>query len=210
MKFEIWNLEIIIRVTDVFRTIQSLSEGIYKEKSSKFLSFAVPVQTADDVKELLARYKKEYYDARHVCYAYRIGAEEPEFRYNDGGEPSGTAGKPIYGQILSNDLTDILIIVVRYFGGIKLGTGGLITAYKDAAADAIFNGEIVEKTIDVTFSVSFQYEYLNSVMRIIKEEEITILEQYFDNKCFMKLLVRKANAEKCRNRLIKVETLTMI
>ena len=194
-------------MTDTFRTIQSPSEGTYKEKSSKFLSFAIPVQTVDDVKELLAHYKKEYYDARHVCYAYRIGAEELEFRYNDDGEPSGTAGKPIYGQILSNELTDILIIVVRYFGGIKLGTSGLITAYKDASADAISNSEIVEKTIDVAFSVSFQYEYLNSVMRIIKEEEITILEQKFDNKCFVNLLIRKANVEKCQNRLIKIETL---
>ena len=197
-------------MTDVFRTIQSLSEGTYKEKGSKFLAFAAPVQTTDEVKELLAYYKKEYYDARHVCYAYRIGAEESEFRYNDDGEPSGTAGKPIYGQILSNELTNILIIVVRYFGGIKLGTSGLITAYKDAAADAIFNGKIVEKTIDITFSVSFQYEYLNAVMRIIKEEEITVLEQHFDNNCLMKLLVRKANAEKCQNRLMKIETLTMI
>jgi len=197
-------------MTDIFRTIQSLSEGTYKEKSSKFLSFAIPVQTVDDVKELLARYKKEYYDARHVCYAYRIGVEEPEFRYNDDGEPSGTAGRPIYGQILSNELTDILIIVVRYFGGIKLGTSGLITAYKDASADAISNGEIVEKTINITFSVHFQYEYLNSVMRIIKEEEITVLKQHFDNKCLMKLLVRKANVEKCRNKLIKIETLTII
>ncbi len=196
-------------MTDVFRTIKNYSEGIYKEKGSKFLAFAIPVCTVEEIKDLLTKYKKEYYDARHVCYAYRLGADKEEFRYNDDGEPSGTAGKPILGQILSNDLTDILIVVVRYFGGVKLGTSGLITAYKDAAADAITNVKIIEKTVDIVFSVTFQYEHMNAVMRIIKEEEITILEQNFDNECYMKLLIRKANLEKCQNRLGKVETLKM-
>ncbi len=174
---------------------------------SKFISFAVPVQHVEEIKDLLAQYKKEYYDARHVCYAYRIGAEKTEFRMNDDGEPSGTAGKPIFGQILSHDLTDILIVVVRYFGGVKLGTSGLITAYKDTAADAIANNVIIEKTVDVTFDLSFQYEHLNAVMRIVKEEDMGILEQIFDNNCLMKLVVRKANAEKCRQKLLKVDSL---
>jgi uncharacterized YigZ family protein len=197
-------------MTDTYLTIKNISEGTYKEKGSKFIAFAIPVRNIDEIKDILAQYKKDYYDARHVCFAYRLGAEKLDFRYNDDGEPSGTAGKPIYGQILSNDLTDILIIVVRYFGGVKLGTSGLITAYKDSAANAIANNEIIEKTVDVVFSIEFEYPLLNSVMRIIKDEDILILEQTFDNDCFMKLLTRKANAEKSQNRLSKVDTLKLI
>lgn len=194
---------------DVFRTIKFISEGIYKEKGSKFLSFAIPMQSSDELKDLIAQYKKEYYDARHICYAYRLGAEKTEFRCNDDGEPSGTAGKPILGQILSNDLTDILIVVVRYFGGVKLGTGGLTIAYKDAAADAIVNNQIIEKTVDVYFTIHFQYPFISHVMRVLKEENISILEQSFDNECFINAKVRKSNAEKSIEKLKKIEMLTI-
>ena len=192
---------------DRFKTIKQHSEGIYKEKGSKFLAFAVPVRTADEVKELLAKYRKEYYDARHVCYAYRLGAEKTDFRSSDDGEPSGTAGKPILGQILSHDLTDILIVVVRYFGGILLGTGGLLTAYREAAADALANAEIIEKTVDVQFTVFFPYEAMNAVMKVVKDENIAIVEQKFDNECVMKINICKSNAENAKNKFSKIEFL---
>jgi uncharacterized YigZ family protein len=192
---------------DTYKTIKSCSEGIYKEKGSKFLAFALPVRTADEVKNLLAQHRKEYYDARHVCYAYRLGADKTDFRANDDGEPSGTAGKPILGQIVSNDLTDTLIIVVRYFGGVLLGTGGLIVAYREAAADAFANAEIIEKTVDVQFSVHFPYEAMNAVMKVVKDENITIIEQQFDNECFMKLNIWKANYEMAKNKFLKIEGL---
>ena len=192
---------------DTFKTIINLSTGIYKEKGSKFLAFAAPVHTVDEVKELLAQYRKEYYDARHVCYAYRLGVDKIDFRSNDDGEPSGTAGKPILGQILSYDLTDILIVVVRYFGGVLLGTSGLITAYKNAAADALTNAEIIEKTVDLRFSVTFPYEIMNAVMKVIKDEDIAILEQSFDNECIIKMNIRKANVENIRNKFSKIDFL---
>jgi len=192
---------------DTFKTIKYCSEGIYKEKGSKFLAFAVPVRTADEVKELLVQYRKDFYDARHLCYAYRLGADKTDFRSNDDGEPSGTAGKPILGQILSQDLTDILIIVVRYFGGILLGTGGLITAYKNAAADALANAEIIEKTVEQWFSVYFPYPAMNAVMKIVKDENITIVKQHFDNECIIKISIRKANVENAKNKFSKIEFL---
>lgn len=191
---------------DTYKTITSLSEGIYTEKRSKFIAIAIPVRTLEEVKSHLDAYQKKYYDARHVCYAYMLGHERLNFRANDNGEPSGTAGKPILGQINSNELTDILIIVVRYFGGIKLGTSGLIVAYKAAAAEAIANATIIEKTVDDDISVVFEYPFMNDIMRIVKEEEPEILEQSYDMDCVMRLRIRRSMMPKLRSRLEKVET----
>ena len=191
---------------DTFKTIAAHAEGTYSEKRSKFLAFAIPVRTQDEVKELVKEYQKKYYDARHACYAYMLGHERKDFRANDNGEPSGTAGKPILGQINSNELTDILIIVVRYFGGIKLGTSGLIGAYKTAAADAIANATIIEKTVDDDVTVFFEYPFLNDVMRIVKEEEPQVVEQMFEMDCKMTLRIRRSKMGRLRSRLEKVET----
>lgn len=192
---------------DSFRTISLPSEGIYTEKRSKFLAFAIPVENVEEIKDIVAQYQKKYYDARHVCYAYMLGAERTEFRANDNGEPSGTAGKPILGQINSNELTNILIIVVRYFGGIKLGTSGLIVAYKQAAAEAIAAAEIIEKTVDTDITFLFEYPFMNDVMRIVKEENPQIVNQGYDSDCSMTLRTRKGNMPKLISRLEKVETL---
>ncbi|MDR2474262.1 MAG: YigZ family protein, partial [Bacteroidales bacterium] len=155
--------------TDTFKTIAERSEGFYREKSSRFLSFALPVQTVEEIREEVAAFRKEFYNARHICYAYMLGHERLDFRANDDGEPSGTAGKPILGQINSCGLTDILLVVVRYFGGVKLGTSGLIAAYKTAAANAIAHSSIIEKTVNETISITFNYSFLNEVMRIVKD-----------------------------------------
>lgn len=195
---------------DTFRTISTLSDAIYTEKRSKFLAFAIPVSDTDEIKEHLEVYQKKYYDARHVCYAYMLGAERKDFRANDNGEPSGTAGKPILGQINSNELTDILIIVVRYFGGIKLGTSGLITAYKAAAAEAISNAEIIEMTVDEDITVEFEYPFMNDIMRIVKEEEPVIINQSYDMDCRMTLRIRKSRMPVLSERLAKVETARII
>ena len=195
---------------DTYKTITSLAEGIYTEKRSKFIAIAIPVRTLEEVKQHLETYQKKYYDARHVCYAYMLGHERLNFRANDNGEPSGTAGKPILGQINSNELTDILIIVVRHFGGIKLGTSGLIVAYKAAAAEAISSATIIEKTVDDDITVAFEYPFMNDVMRIVKEEEPEILEQAYDMDCIMKLRIRRSMMPKMRARLEKVETLRII
>lgn len=192
---------------DSFRTISQPSEGIFTEKRSKFLAFAIPVEDVEEIKDIVAQYQKKYYDARHVCYAYMLGAERTEFRANDNGEPSGTAGKPILGQINSNELTNILIIVVRYFGGIKLGTSGLIVAYKQAAAEAIAAAEIIEKTVDTDITFMFEYPFMNDVMRIVKEENPQIVNQGYDSDCSMTLRTRKGNMPKLISRLEKVETL---
>ena len=192
---------------DSYRTIKFLSEGTYSEKRSKFLAFAIPVRSVDEVKQIVAEYQKKYYDARHVCYAYMLGAERKEFRANDNGEPSGTAGKPILGQINSKELTDILIIVVRYFGGVKLGTSGLIVAYRLAAAEAIAAAEIIEKTVDEDITFFFEYPFMNDVMRIVKEEEPQIVSQGFDNDCTMTLRIRKDSMPRRKARLEKVSSL---
>jgi uncharacterized YigZ family protein len=179
-------------IKDTYRTIEVLSEGIYKEKGSRFIAFAIPVKTVDEIKSHLEAYRKKYYDARHVCYAYRVGTENEEYRYNDDGEPSGTAGKPIYGQILSKELTDVLIVVVRYFGGVKLGTGGLAVAYKEAAADALNNNVVVEKNIQAVYRVAFSYENMNAVLQFIKAENIEVTDRNFDASCSMTCFVPKA------------------
>lgn len=195
---------------DTYKTIIGVAEGIYTEKRSKFIAIAIPVHTVEEIKQHLDIYQKKYYDARHVCYAYMLGHERKDFRANDNGEPSGTAGKSILGQINSNGLTDILIVVVRYFGGIKLGTSGLIVAYKAAAAEAIANATIIEKTVDDEIAVAFEYPFMNDVMRIVKEEEPEILEQSYDMDCLMKLRIRRSMMGKLRARLEKVETARII
>ena len=189
---------------DTFRTIIKSSEGLYKEKMSKFLSFAEPCTSAEEAKEIVAMYKKEYYDARHVCWAYMIGHQRLEFRSNDDGEPSGTAGKPILGQINSFNLTDLVVIVVRYFGGIKLGTSGLIEAYRTAAAEALSAADIVEKLVEDTLEVYFEYPLMGEAMRIVKEEGAKVLIQDFTIDCRLKLSLRKSLMPKMRDRFEKV------
>lgn len=191
---------------DTYKTITTTAQGLYTEKRSRFISYAVPVHTVEEAKEKIEEYRKQYYDARHVCWAYTIGPDRGLFRANDDGEPSATAGKPILGQINSNELTDILIVVIRYFGGIKLGTGGLIVAYRTAAAEAIAAAQVVEKTVDEELTVVFEYPFLNNIMRIVKEENPLILSQSFEMDCEMTLRIRKKGAEKLKNRLLKVDT----
>lgn len=179
-------------MNDSYKTISGPAEGYINEKKSKFLSFIFPVKSADEVMEILEEYRKKYYNARHVCWAYMIGWEREEFRFNDDGEPSGTAGRPILGQINSFELTDILILVVRYFGGTLLGTGGLIKAYKEAAAAAITNAEVITKTVDDVIVISFEYILLNDVMRVLKQYDEVKWTQDFKESCRMKLQIRRS------------------
>ena len=195
---------------DTYRTISDLSEGYYTEKRSRFLSFALPARTPDEVKTQLDIYRKKYYDARHVCWAYMLGPDRTTFRANDDGEPSSTAGKPILGQINSNNLTDILIIVVRYFGGIELGTSGLIVAYRTAAAEAIAAARIEERTVDKTITITFEYPHLNSVMRIVKEDKPDVLTQSFELTCEMTLRIRQSRMDALKSRLLKVDSLRIV
>jgi len=190
--------------TDSYKTIQTTSEGIYKEKGSKFIAYAFPVTCEDDIKNEIATLKKEYYDARHHCYAYMLGADKKNFRANDDGEPSSTAGKPILGQILSSELTNILIVIVRYFGGTKLGVSGLIHAYKTAALDAISNADIIEKTVNDIYEIHFDYLVMNDVMRIIKEEEPLQIGQDFNLTCKITLSIRQSEVEKIIERFSKI------
>ncbi len=191
-------------MTDEFKTIATTSEGYYTEKRSKFLAFAHHVQTVDEVKDIIAQYRKKYYDARHVCYAYMLGAERKDFRANDDGEPSSTAGKPILGQINSNELTDILIVVVRYYGGVNLGTSGLIVAYREAAADAISHAAIETRQVEEIIKYTFAYPQMNDVMRIVKDMNPRIISQTYDNTCEIVLSIRKSEADLLRNKLQKV------
>lgn len=192
---------------DTYKTISGISEAIFTEKRSKFIAIAIPVRSLAEIKKLLEQYQKKYYDARHVCYAYMLGPERKDFRANDNGEPSGTAGKPILGQINSHELTDVLVIVVRYFGGIKLGTSGLIVAYRTAASQALAEATVIEKTVDDEVTVAFEYPFMNDVMRIVKEESPEIMEQSYDMDCIMTLRIRKSQMPRLRSRLEKVETL---
>ena len=180
---------------DEFLTITDTpAEGFYSEKRSKFLAFAFHVTSEEDVKQYVAEFRKKYYDARHVCWAYMLGADRTDFRANDDGEPSSTAGKPILGQINKNELTDILIIVVRYYGGVNLGTSGLIVAYRTAAAEAIANAEIVSQFVEEEVVFDFPYIMMNDVMKIIKDMSPRIISQTYDNTCEMKLSIRKSEA----------------
>lgn len=180
---------------DEFLTITDTpAEGFYSEKRSKFLAFAFHVTSEEEVKQYVAEFRKKYYDARHVCWAYMLGADRTDFRANDDGEPSSTAGKPILGQINKNELTDILIIVVRYYGGVNLGTSGLIVAYRTAAAEAIANAEIVSQFVEEEIVFDFPYIMMNDVMKIIKDMSPRIISQTYDNTCEMKLSIRKSEA----------------
>ena len=192
-------------MNDTYKTITTtIGEGYYTEKRSKFLAFALHVETTDEVKDIIAKYRKKYYDARHVCYAYMLGPDRTEFRANDDGEPSSTAGKPILGQINSSELTNVLIVVVRYYGGVNLGTGGLIVAYKTAAADAIAHSEITERQVEETISYSFSYPMMNDVMRIVKDMNPRIISQTYDNTCELIMSIRKSEAELLKARLAKL------
>jgi uncharacterized YigZ family protein len=191
-------------MTDEYKTVKGISEGFYSEKRSKFLAFAHHVETLDDIKDLLAQYRKKYYDARHVCYAYMLGAERQDFRANDDGEPSSTAGKPILGQINSAELTDILIVVVRYYGGVNLGTSGLIVAYREAAADALAHAEVELRQVEKQIRYTFSYPQMNDVMRIVKEMNPRIVSQTFDNTCEIVLSIRLSEAEQLENKLSKL------
>ncbi len=186
---------------DSYKTIEHPAEGYLTEKKSKFISHIVPVKSTEEVKEIVEEHRKKYYDARHVCWAYMLGWEREEFRWNDDGEPSGTAGKPILGQINSAELTDVLILVVRYFGGTLLGTGGLIKAYKEAAADAIAHVEIVEKTVDDRIVIRFEYPLLNEVMRVLKQYEEVQWKQDFRESCRMELVIRQSLSDRLREQL---------
>jgi uncharacterized YigZ family protein len=180
---------------DTYKTIESPSEEVlFKEKNSKFFGYCFPVQSEDEVKEILEKVKKEHYSARHWCYAFQIGTEQIHYRANDDGEPSGSAGLPIYGQIQSFEVTNILIIVVRYFGGVKLGVGGLVSAYKETAKMGLENSEIVEKTIDIRYRITFGYKDMNRVMRVIKEKNVNVIGQKLEMDCQIEISVRKKDA----------------
>lgn len=190
---------------DTYRTIDNnIGEGYYTEKRSKFLAFAHHIETADEAMEIVKQYRKKYYDARHCCYAYMVGPERNEFRANDDGEPSSTAGKPILGQINSNELTDILIVVIRYYGGVNLGTGGLIVAYRTAAADAISHCKIEDRIVEEKIEYKFTYPMMNSVMHVIKSMPAKIVAQHFDNNCSITISIRKSMAEELLSRLSKI------
>lgn len=192
-------------MTDEYKTItEIIGEGFYSEKRSKFLAFAHHVETIDEIKDILASYRKKYYDARHVCYAYVLGADKADFRANDDGEPSSTAGKPILGQINSYDLTNVLLIVVRYYGGVNLGTGGLIVAYRTAAADALDHATIETRLVEEVITYSFPYPMMNAVMRVIKEMQARIVSQTFDNTCSISMSIRQEMAPVLRDRLEKL------
>ena len=190
---------------DEFLTItDSIGEGYYTEKRSKFLAFAHHVSSVDQVREIVAQYRSKYYDARHVCFAYMLGAEYKDFRANDDGEPSSTAGKPILGQINSRSLTDVLVIVVRYYGGVNLGTGGLIVAYRTAASDALDHCQVLSQQVEETITYEYPYIMMNDVMRIVKELSPRIVSQAFDNTCSITLAIRKSEADNLRSRLQKL------
>ena len=181
---------------DTYKTISTASEEVlYKEKNSKFFGYAFPVTTEDEIKGILERLRKEHFSARHWCYAYQIGTEKIQYRANDDGEPNNSAGMPIYGQIQSFEVTNVLVVVVRYFGGVKLGVGGLISAYKIAAQMALENSEIIEKTIDKQFTISFGYANMNKVMRIIKEKNLNIVSQKMEMDCEIVIATRKKNVQ---------------
>ncbi len=186
---------------DTYKTISTTGEGYYTEKRSKFLAFAHHVETVEEVKTIIDSYRKKYYDARHVCYAYMIGADRQTFRANDDGEPSSTAGKPILGQINSNELTDILIVVVRYYGGVNLGTSGLIVAYREAAADAIRHTTIENRFVEEEIVYDFPYVMMNQVMKVIKEMNPRIVSQEYDNTCQIRMRIRQSLAEQLQKRL---------
>lgn len=193
--------------TDTYKTIGAPAEGQYKEKGSKFIAYAFPVSNEQQVKEIAARIKKEHHSARHHCFAWRLGTDQQLFRVNDDGEPSGTAGRPIFGQIQQHELTDILVVVVRYFGGILLGTSGLTNAYKQAASDVLTNADIVEKIVETAIEVNFDYEAMNDFMTLLKEFQLEMQESHFDLKCKAKILVRNKLTSIVMEKLAKIDHL---
>lgn len=190
---------------DTYKTLTAPAEGLYSEKKSKFIALAIPVKTEEEVKEKLASIRKQYHDARHHCYAYILGPDKSAYRMNDDGEPSGTAGRPIYGQLLSFDVTNVLVVVVRYFGGIKLGVSGLLNAYKVAAKAALENSHIVEKTIEEIYKVNFDFSEMNAVMQILKDPEIKIIEQSFDIQNVIRFSIRQREADRFLSALQKLK-----
>ena len=191
-------------LSDSFLSISGESRGVYREKASKFIAIALPVATEEEVKAHLELLRRDYHDANHHCYAYRLGADTAGYRVNDDGEPSGSAGKPIYGQILSTGLSDVLVVVVRYFGGTKLGIPGLIHAYKTAAREALDSADIIEKVIRVQFRVTFEYKIINEIMRILKEDGIKIINQSSGENCEIDFQVRKNLGPKIRDRFTRL------
>lgn len=189
---------------DTYRTIEKVSEGVFKDKGSKFIALAIPVKTEEQVKEKLDEIRKQYHDARHHCYAYMLGPDKSAQRYNDDGEPSGTAGRPIFGQIQSFDLTNILIVVVRYFGGTKLGVSGLINAYKTATKEALNSADIKELTVKDVYELHYEYPLMNDVMRIIKEDSLEVLEQDFQIRCKLIFQIRKNDSNKAYEKFDKL------
>lgn len=183
-------------MTDTYKTISARSEGLYKDRGSKFIAYAFPVESEEETKVILVRLKKEHHSARHHCYAWRIGTEEPAFRANDDGEPSSTAGKPILGQLISFDITNVLVVVVRYFGGTLLGTSGLINAYRSAATDALKNAVLITKILEDYFVVKFTYTEMNDVMQLIKQENLNVINTHFELECSLKFSVRKSESER--------------
>lgn len=195
---------------DIYQTISKPSEGFYKDKGSKFYAFAFPVYSEDEIKAIQKKLRKKYHDARHHCYAFRLGADKKIFRSSDDGEPANSSGPPILGQIQSKDLSNILIVVIRYFGGTKLGIPGLIKAYRTAALDAINNGKIISKTENINFKIEFEYPEMNSVMRIIKEENLDLINQKSELNCEITLSVRKKNVNSIIDRFKKINNLKVV
>ena len=190
-------------MTDEYKTISGTSEGAYSELRSKFLAFAHPVTTVEEAMAVVEQYQKKFYDARHVCWAYMLGPEREVFRSNDNGEPSGTAGKPILGQINSFGLTDVVVMVVRYFGGVKLGTSGLIVAYRTAAAEALSNASIVVRTVDEDYTFSFEYPLMTAVMKVVREMDARIVSQTYDMDCSMTVSLRKGKMDELKEKVRK-------
>ncbi len=194
---------------DTYKTIKTRSEGIYKEKGSKFIAVALPVTTEKEVKEALASLRKEYYDARHHCYAYIVGFDKSAYRINDDGEPSGTAGRPIHGQLMSKDLTNTLVVVIRYFGGTKLGVSGLINAYKTATKEALEANQILEKVVSDIYEITFDYLQMNDVMKLLKDENLRQFMQKFETTCSLQFSVRKNDSSRLYESFRKIENLSI-
>lgn len=195
--------------TDSYLSIANESRGVYREKASKFLAIAIPVSTEEEIKLKLDEFRKTFHDANHHCYAYRLGLQNPLYRMNDDGEPAGSAGKPIYGQILSTGLSDILVVVIRYFGGTKLGIPGLIHAYKTSAREALDSAEIIEKIIRVQFRISFEYLVMNEIMKILKEEGVKIIKQMTEERCHIDFYIRESHAKGLKNRINRLRNVDM-
>ena len=195
--------------SDEYKTISQEAQGSFRDKGSKFLAFAFPATSEQEVRQHLEALRKQYYDATHHCYSYILGFDKSAFRYNDDGEPSGTAGRPIYGQLLSNDLTNILIVVVRYYGGTNLGVSGLIHAYKTAASDALRNTRIVTKIVKEVYQIEYPYEVMNDVMKIIKDELLEVINNEFGTNCVIRLAIRHSQSERISGKFSKINQLVI-